>query len=111
MAWRGDEVEWVRANRHRRERALILQTQGVLACDGEGGGLRGQSRSTMAMAPHCSQELHMVRERPGPAAHAMRSFGSCVQFALSRQTVSSSSERAYMLLCAAYMREGDVAHL
>jgi hypothetical protein len=65
----------------------------------------------MAIAPHCSQELHMVRERPGPAAHAMRSFGSCVQFALSRQTVSTSSERAYMLTCAAYMPGRNVAYL
>jgi hypothetical protein len=36
----------------------------------------------MAIAPHCSHELHIVRARPGPEEHAMRSFGSWVQFVL-----------------------------
>jgi hypothetical protein len=33
----------------------------------------------MAMAPHCSQWLHIERDLPGPEAHAMRSLGIWVQ--------------------------------
>lgn len=48
-----------------------------------------QSVSTIEMAPHCSQKLHIVRWPLSPEAQATRSFGICEQFELEKGVMIS----------------------
>lgn len=59
-----------------------------------------QSDSTIEIAPHCSQKLHIVRWPLSPEAHATRSFGICEQPVLegrvrkARQLIVSNNSTA-----------------
>jgi hypothetical protein len=53
----------------------------------------GPSESTMLIAPHCSQKLHIVLSPFVPGEHATRSFGICEQFELKDEVQSKKIEK------------------